>query len=403
MLDVKNIKNDFPIFKSKEKNFIYLDSASTSQKPQSVIDSVSSYYDSYSANIHRALYEIGEKATDKYESVREKVRQFMNVPDSHSIIFSSGTTESLNLIAYAWGTKNLNKDDHILITEMEHHSNLIPWQLLSSRSNSSLDYILLNNDGTLELESLEKKILSKTKIISVSHQSNVFGTINPINKIIDEAKKVGAITVIDGAQAVPHMKVDIENLGCDFYAFSGHKMLGPTGVGVLIGRKTILEKMDPFMGGGEMINTVTMEKSTWNDVPWKFEAGTPNIAQVIGLGAAIDYIEKIGIENIHQHEQALLKHGLDIFSQDENIVLYGNPEIRGAVIPFNVKNVHPHDLAKFLDTDGICIRAGHHCTQPIMNRLGINATARASFYIYNTKDDIEKLGDSIKKTADIFK
>ena len=403
MLDVKNIKNDFPIFKSKEKNFIYLDSASTSQKPQSVIDSVSSYYDSYSANIHRALYEIGEKATDKYESVREKVKQFMNVPDSHSIIFSSGTTESINLIAYAWGTKNLNNDDHILITEMEHHSNLIPWQLLSSRSNASLDYILLNNDGTLELESLEKKILSKTKIISVSHQSNVFGTINPINKIIDEAKKVGAITVIDGAQAVPHMKVDIENLGCDFYAFSGHKMLGPTGVGVLIGRKTILEKMDPFMGGGEMINTVTMEKSTWNDVPWKFEAGTPNIAQVIGLGAAIDYIEKIGIENIHQHEQALLKYGLDILSQNENIVLYGNPEIRGAVIPFNVKNVHPHDLAKFLDTDGICIRAGHHCTQPIMNRLGINATARASFYIYNTKNDIEKLGDSIKKTADIFK
>tara|TARA_B100001540_G_scaffold317526_1_gene351079 strand:- start:386 stop:1597 length:1212 start_codon:yes stop_codon:yes gene_type:complete len=403
VLDVKNIKNDFPIFKSKEKNFIYLDSASTSQKPQSVIDSVSSYYDSYSANIHRALYEIGEKATDKYESVREKVRQFMNVPDSHSIIFSSGTTESINLIAYAWGTKNLNNDDHILITEMEHHSNLIPWQLLSSRSNASLDYILLNNDGTLELESLEKKILSKTKIISVSHQSNVFGTINPINKIIDEAKKVGAITVIDGAQAVPHMKVDIENLGCDFYAFSGHKMLGPTGVGVLIGRKTILEKMDPFMGGGEMINTVTMEKSTWNDVPWKFEAGTPNIAQVIGLGAAIDYIEKIGIENIHQHEQALLKYGLEILSQNENIVLYGNPEIRGAVIPFNVKNVHPHDLAKFLDTDGICIRAGHHCTQPIMNRLGINATARASFYIYNTKNDIEKLGDSIKKTADIFK
>ena len=403
MLDVKNIKNDFPIFKSKEKNFIYLDSASTSQKPQSVIDSVSSYYDSYSANIHRALYEIGEKATDKYESVREKVRKFMNVPDSHSIIFSSGTTESINLIAYAWGTKNLNNDDHILITEMEHHSNLVPWQLLSSRSNASLDYILLNNDGTLELESLEKKILSKTKIISVSHQSNVFGTINPINKIIDEAKKVGAITVIDGAQAVPHMKVDIENLGCDFYAFSGHKMLGPTGVGVLIGRKTILEKMDPFMGGGEMINTVTMEKSTWNDVPWKFEAGTPNIAQVIGLGAAIDYIEKIDIENIHQHEQALLKYGLDILSQNKNIVLYGNPEIRGAVIPFNVKNVHPHDLAKFLDTDGICIRAGHHCTQPIMNRLGINATARASFYIYNTKNDIEKLAESIKKTADIFK
>ena len=402
MLDVNNIRNDFPAFRSKEKNFIYLDSASTSQKPQSVIDSVSSYYSSYAANIHRALYEIGEKATDKYENVRDKVKQFMNVPDSHSIIFSRSTTESINLIAYAWGTKNLSQDDHILITEMEHHSNIVPWQLLASRSNAPLDYISLKNDGMLELESFKKKISSKTKILSVSHQSNVFGTVNPINEIIDEAKKVDAITVIDGAQAVPHMKVNIEDLGCDFYAFSGHKMLGPTGVGVLIGRKNILEEMDPFMGGGEMINTVNMDKSTWNDVPWKFEAGTPNIAQVIGLGAAIDYIEKIGIENIHQYEQELLKYGLDILSQDENITLYGNPTTRGAVIPFNVKNIHPHDLAKFLDTDGICIRAGHHCAQPIMNKLKITATARASFYIYNTRNDIEKLVEGIKKTADIF-
>ena len=402
MLDVNNIRNDFPAFRSKEKNFIYLDSASTSQKPQSVIDTVSSYYSSYAANIHRALYEIGEKATDKYENVRDKVKQFMNVPDSHSIIFSRSTTESINLIAYAWGTKNLSQDDHILITEMEHHSNIVPWQLLASRSNAPLDYISLKNDGMLELESFKKKISSKTKILSVSHQSNVFGTVNPINEIIDEAKKVDAITVIDGAQAVPHMKVDIEDLGCDFYAFSGHKMLGPTGVGVLIGRKNILEEMDPFMGGGEMINTVNMDKSTWNDVPWKFEAGTPNIAQVIGLGAAIDYIEEIGIENIHQYEQELLQYGLDILSQDENITLYGNPTTRGAVIPFNVKNIHPHDLAKFLDTDGICIRAGHHCAQPIMNKLKITATARASFYIYNTRNDIEKLVEGIKKTADIF-
>ena len=402
MLDVNNIRNDFPAFRSKEKNFIYLDSASTSQKPQSVIDSVSSYYSSYAANIHRALYEIGEKATDKYENVRDKVKQFMNVPDSHSVIFSRSTTESINLIAYAWGTKNLSQDDHILITEMEHHSNIVPWQLLASRSNAALDYISLKNDGMLELESFKKKISSKTKILSISHQSNVFGTVNPINEIIDEAKKVDAITVIDGAQAVPHMKVNIEDLGCDFYAFSGHKMLGPTGVGVLIGRKNILEEMDPFMGGGEMINTVNMDKSTWNDVPWKFEAGTPNIAQVIGLGAAIDYIEKIGIENIHQYEQELLQYGLDILSQDENITLYGNPTTRGAVIPFNVKNIHPHDLAKFLDTDGICIRAGHHCAQPIMNKLKITATARASFYIYNTRNDIEKLVEGIKKTADIF-
>ena len=247
-----------------------------------------------------------------------------------------------------------------------------------------------------------KNILPKTRLISLTHQSNVFGTINPLNNIIDEAKKIGAITVIDGAQAVPHMKVDIKKLGCDFYAFSGHKMLGPTGVGVLIARKNILEEIDPFMGGGEMINSVNMDESTWNEVPWKFEAGTPNIAQVIGLGAAIDYIQKIGIENIHQHEQELLHYGLDLLDQNKDVTLYGKADNRGAVIPFNLENIHPHDLAKFLDTDGICIRAGHHCAQPIMNKLGVSATARASFYLYNTKEDIEKLVESIKKTVRIF-
>ena len=402
MLDVNQIRNDFPIFSQKDGDFIYLDSASTSQKPESVIDSVSTYYRSYAANIHRALYEIGEKATDRYESVREKVKQFINVPDSHVVIFTRSTTESINLIAYAWGTKNLAKDDQILITEMEHHSNIVPWQLLCSRSNASLKYIPIKQNGTLELETLKKNISSKTKLISLSHQSNVFGTVNPINNIINEAKKAGAITVIDGAQAVPHMKVDIKDLGCDFYAFSGHKMLGPTGVGVLVGRKNILEEMDPFMGGGEMINTVKMDESTWNEVPWKFEAGTPNIAQVIGLGASIDYIENIGIDMIHQHEQELLHYGLEILSQNENITLYGKAKNRGGVIPFNVKNIHPHDLAKFLDTDGICIRAGHHCAQPIMNKLGISATARASFYLYNTKEDVESLAESIKKTVSIF-
>ena len=402
MLDVNQIRNDFPIFSQKDGDFIYLDSASTSQKPESVIDSVSTYYRSYAANIHRALYEIGEKATDRYESVREKVKQFINVPDSHVVIFTRSTTESINLIAYAWGTKNLAKDDQILITEMEHHSNIVPWQLLCSRSNASLKYIPIKQNGTLELETLKKNISSKTKLISLSHQSNVFGTVNPINNIINEAKKAGAITVIDGAQAVPHMKVDIKDLGCDFYAFSGHKMLGPTGVGVLVGRKNILEEMDPFMGGGEMINTVKMDESTWNEVPWKFEAGTPNIAQVIGLGASIDYIENIGIDMIHQHEQELLHYGLEILSQNENITLYGKAKTRGGVIPFNVKNIHPHDLAKFLDTDGICIRAGHHCAQPVMNKLGISATARASFYVYNTKEDIESLAESIKKTVGIF-
>ena len=402
MLDIDQIRNDFPAYRKKDGNFIYLDSASTSQKPKFVIDAISSYYSSYAANIHRALYEIGEKATDKYEKVREKVKQFINVPDSHVVIFTGGTTESINLIAYSWGSNNLSNGDQILITEMEHHSNIVPWQLLCSRSNASLNYIPIKKDGTLELGKLKENILPKTKLISLTHQSNVFGTINPLNNIIDEAKKIGAITVIDGAQAVPHMKVDIKKLGCDFYAFSGHKMLGPTGVGVLIARKNILEEIDPFMGGGEMINSVNMDESTWNEVPWKFEAGTPNIAQVIGLGAAIDYIQKIGIENIHQHEQELLHYGLDLLDQNKDVTLYGKADNRGAVIPFNLENIHPHDLAKFLDTDGICIRAGHHCAQPIMNKLGVSATARASFYLYNTKEDIEKLVESIKKTVRIF-
>ena len=402
MLDIDQIRNDFPAYRKKDGNFIYLDSASTSQKPEFVIDAISSYYSSYAANIHRALYEIGEKATDKYEKVREKVKQFINVPDSHVVIFTGGTTESINLIAYSWGSSNLSNGDQILITEMEHHSNIVPWQLLCSRSNASLNYIPIKKDGTLELGKLKENILPKTKLISLTHQSNVFGTINPLNNIIDEAKKIGAITVIDGAQAVPHMKVDIKKLGCDFYAFSGHKMLGPTGVGVLIARKNILEEIDPFMGGGEMINSVNMDESTWNEVPWKFEAGTPNIAQVIGLGAAIDYVEKIGIENIHQHEQELLHYGLELLDQNKDVTLYGKADNRGAVIPFNLENIHPHDLAKFLDTDGICIRAGHHCAQPIMNKLGVSATARASFYLYNTKEDIEKLVESIKKTVRIF-
>ena len=402
MLDIDQIRNDFPAYRKKDGNFIYLDSASTSQKPEFVIDAISSYYSSYAANIHRALYEIGEKATDKYEKVREKVKQFINVPDSHVVIFTGGTTESINLIAYSWGSNNLSNGDQILITEMEHHSNIVPWQLLCSRSNASLNYIPIKKDGTLELGKLKENILPKTKLISLTHQSNVFGTINPLNNIIDEAKKIGAITVIDGAQAVPHMKVDIKKLGCDFYAFSGHKMLGPTGVGVLIARKNILEEIDPFMGGGEMINSVNMDESTWNEVPWKFEAGTPNIAQVIGLGAAIDYIQKIGIENIHQHEQELLHYGLDLLDQNKDVTLYGKADNRGAVIPFNLENIHPHDLAKFLDTDGICIRAGHHCAQPIMNKLGVSATARASFYLYNSKEDIEKLVESINKTVRIF-
>jgi len=398
MLDVEKIRNDFPIFNDLNKPFIYLDSASTSQKPLEVIDTISSYYNSYAANVHRALYSIGEKATDEYENVRLLVKKMLNVPDSHSVIFTSGTTESINLIAYSWGLKNLKKADNVLITEMEHHSNIIPWQLITKKTNSSLNYIPLSNNGTLNTESMNEQLLSSTKIISISHQSNVFGTINPIKNIIDKAKNMDIITLIDGAQAVPHLKVNLAELDSDFYVFSGHKMLGPTGVGVLIGRNELLEEMEPFLGGGEMINKVNMHKSTWNEIPWKFEAGTPKVAQVIGLGAAIKYLMNIGLENIHNHEQGLLQYALDILEQNENIILYGNPPERGAVIPFNLKNIHAHDLAKFLDLDGICIRAGHHCTQPIMNYLNVSSTARISMNIYNDENDIDILAAGIKKT-----
>ena len=398
MLDVEKIRKDFPIFNDLNKPFIYLDSASTSQKPQKVIDTISSYYNSYTANVHRALYSIGEKATDEYENVRLLVKKMLNVPDSHSVIFTSGTTESINLIAYSWGLKNLKKADSVLITEMEHHSNIIPWQLITKKTNSSLNYIPLCSNGTLNTESMNEQLLSSTKIISISHQSNVFGTINPIKNIIDKAKSMDILTLIDGAQAVPHLEVDLAELDLDFYVFSGHKMLGPTGVGVLIGRNELLEEMEPFLGGGEMINKVNMHESTWNEIPWKFEAGTPKVAQVIGLGAAIKYLMNIGLENIHNHEQGLLQYALDILEQNENIILYGNPPERGAVIPFNLKNIHAHDLAKFLDLDGICIRAGHHCAQPIMDYLNVSSTARISMNIYNDENDIDILAAGIKKT-----
>ena len=398
MLDVEKIRKDFPIFNDLNKPFVYLDSASTSQKPLEVIDAISSYYKSYTANVHRALYSIGEKATDEYENVRKLVKKILNVPDSHSVVFTSGTTESINLIAYSWGLKNLKETDSVLITEMEHHSNIIPWQLITKKTNSSLNYIPLNNNGTLNTESINDEFLSSTKIISISHQSNVFGTINPIKNIINKVKDMGVLTLIDGAQAVPHLEVDLSELDPDFYVFSGHKILGPTGVGVLIGRNELLEEMEPFMGGGEMINKVSMQDATWNEIPWKFEAGTPNIAQVIGLGAAINYLMNIGLDKVHSHEQSLLHYALNALEQNEDVTLYGNPPERGAVIPFNLKNIHPHDLAKFLDLDGICIRAGHHCAQPIMDYLKVPSTARISMNIYNDENDIDHLLKGIEKT-----
>ena len=400
MLNPDHIREEFPIFHER-KGLVFLDSASTTQKPQCVIDSVSTFYSNYNANIHRALYEIGEKATNEFESVRSKVKKFLNVPDSHEVIFTRSSTESINLVAYSWGISNLNRDNGVLVTEMEHHSNLVPWQMISEKTSSSLEYISLQKNGMLDLSSIEDDLNDKG-ILAIVHQSNVFGTINPIAKIVELAKSKGVLTLIDGAQAAPHFPVDISKIDCDFYVYSGHKMVGPTGVGVLIGRKSILDKMDPFLGGGEMINNVTMEKSTWNEIPWKFEAGTPNIAQVIGLGRAIEFIDDIGLNDIRAHENKLLDYSIEELSKIDGINLYGNPSERGAVIPFNIKGIHPHDLAKFLDTDKICIRAGHHCAQPIMKVLEISASARASLYIYNNEKDIDELVKSIKKTAKIL-
>ena len=398
MLNVKNIREDFPIFTERDDNFVYLDSSATTLKPQTVIDAVADYYSKYSANVHRSIYSIGEKATEKYEGSRSKVAKLINA-NSNSIIFTRGTTESINLVAYTWARKNLKSGDEILLTEMEHHSNLIPWQICSQETGAVLKFIPFNEDGTLDLSDPEKWFTNKTKLVAVIHQSNVFGTVNPIKDIIKLAKSVSAVTLIDAAQSVPHQKVDIQDLDCDFLAFSGHKMLGPTGVGVLYGKPEILEEMPPFMGGGEMIRTVSLNESTWNDIPWKFEAGTPNIAQAIGLGSAIDYINEIGLDKIHEHEQDILTYALEKMQKIPEVNIYGSADERGAVISFNLKNIHPHDLSQLLDNDGIAIRAGHHCAQPIMKKLGVSATGRASFYLYNSKEDVDRLCESLVKTV----
>ena len=400
--DVNKIRSDFPIF--NDKSLVYLDSAATTQKPKQVIDAVSDFYSNYNANVHRGIYELSMKATEAYHAARQKVANFINAKDWRSIIFTGGTTESINLIAYSWARKNLQKGDEILITEMEHHSNIVPWQLVAEEIGAIIKYIPINIDGTLDLSNINELITNNTKLVSVIHQSNVFGTINPIKKIINHAKHVGAITVIDAAQSIPHSHVNLQDLDCDFFAFSGHKMLGPTGIGILYGKTTLLDSMTPFMGGGDMINSVTMTESTWNDIPYKFEAGTPNIAQAIGLGAAIDYINEIGLTNIHDYVKHLLKNALEKLREIDGLTIYGHQVGESSsVISFNLEGVHPHDLAQFLDQDGIAVRAGHHCAQPIMDKLSISSTIRASFYLYNTEEEIDKLCSSLIKTAKFFK
>ena len=394
------IKSDFPIFEGSD--LVYLDNAATTQKPQSVLDSINSSYTESNANVHRALYSLGAKATEKYEGARKKISAFIGASSSKEIIFTSGATESLNLLAYSLGN-DINPGDEILISEMEHHSHIIPWQQLAKRTDSKIRYIPVTDDGELDLSQSDYLFNIKTKIVSVTHISNVLGTINPIKKISFLANKCGAVLIVDGAQGAAHKKIDVKNLGCDFYAFSGHKMLGPTGSGVLWGKYELLDKMDPFMGGGEMIDKVTMTTATWNETPYKFEAGTPNFIQAIGLGAAVDYLENIGMSEITNHEKQLTNYCLDKLHKIENIKIHGSAKSRIGVISFNIKNIHPHDLAQFLNEYNIAVRVGHHCAQPLLSKLNETATARLSTYLYNDEQDIDKLCKALNEIISYFK
>jgi len=393
------IKNDFPIFDSSD--LIYLDNAATTQKPESVINAINAFYKETNANVHRAIYSIGNEATKRFEDARKKVSSFINAPSSKEVIFTSGATESLNLLASSL-VSNLKPGDEILLSEMEHHSNIVPWQIVAKKFNLIIRYLPIDEIGELDLNNSEDFFTKKTKIVSITHVSNVLGTINPIKKLAGMAHSIGAIFIADGAQGAPHTKVDVKEFDCDFYVFSGHKMLGPTGVGILWGKTKLLEEMDPFMGGGEMIEDVSFEESTWNNIPYKFEAGTPNIAQAIGLGAAIDYLNTIGIENIQSHEKKLTRYALEQVSQIKNIMIHGTSNNKSGVISFNIKDIHPQDLTQFLDQDNIAIRVGQHCAQPLLSVLKETSTARISFYIYNTHEDIDKFCHSINKTLSYF-
>ena len=386
------LKKDFPIFQNSD--LVYLDNAATTQKPGIVIETIESLYREANANVHRAIYSLGSEATQRFETARLKVGKFINSHSEKEIIFTGGTTGSINLLARSIGN-TLRPGEEILISEMEHHSNIVPWQLAAQRTGAVLKYIPINNNGELDLSDPDKYFTENTRIVSLTHMSNVLGTINPVKKLAGLSHNVGAIFIVDGAQGAPHMKVDVQDLNCDFYTFSGHKMLGPTGVGILWGKLERLENMDPFMGGGEMIETVTMESSTWNSVPYKFEAGTPNFAQAVGLGAAVDYLDDIRMEKIAEHEQELTYYALDKLGKIEDLRIHGNPPKRGGVISFNLENIHPHDLAQFLNEDNIAIRVGHHCAQPLLKTLGETATARLSFYIYNDTSDVDKFCESL--------
>jgi len=402
-MNISDIRKEFPILDQEVNGspLVYLDSAATSQKPLAVIEAIEKYYKEYNSNVHRGVHTLGTRATDGYEGAREKVRKFINAKSTEEIIFTRGTTTALNTVAASYGRANLKPGDEIVITYMEHHSNIIPWQQVAKETGATLKYISLTEDHALSLEEVKSTITSNTKIVSIMQVSNVLGTINPVKEIAEIAHANGAVMVVDGAQSTPHMKVDVQDLDCDFFAFSGHKMGGPTGIGALYGKKELLEKMEPIEFGGEMIDFVNLYESTWKELPWKFEGGTPIIAGAIGLGAAIDFLEEVGLDNIQAHEHKLAQYALDRLSQVDGITIYG-PKERAGVVTFNIEDVHPHDVATVVYADGIAIRAGHHCAQPLMKYLNVSSTARASFYLYNTEEEVDKLVSSLIKTKEYF-
>ncbi|MBM5639143.1 cysteine desulfurase [Listeria innocua] len=406
MIDIQKIRADFPILAQEinEKPLAYLDNAATSQKPKQVIAALTHYYEFDNANVHRGVHTLAARATDAYESARGKVAKFIHAREVAEIIFTRGTTSAINLVVDSYAEANIEAGDEIVISYLEHHSNLIPWQQLAKRKGAVLKYIELEEDGTISVEQAKKTIDEKTKIVALAHVSNVLGTITPIKEIAAIAHQFGAVILVDGAQAVPHMEVDVVDLDADFYAFSGHKMMAPTGIGALYGKRELLDAMEPTEFGGEMIDFVELYDSTWKELPWKFEAGTPIIGGAIALGAAIDYLAEVGLANIHAHEQALASYAIEKMSKIEGITIYGPKDAskRCGLVTFNLEGAHPHDIATILDEDGIAIRAGHHCAQPLMKWLDVSSTARASFYIYNTKEEIDALIDGLKLTKEYF-
>lgn len=406
ILDVNLIRKDFPILARlvEGQPLTYLDSAATSQKPQCVIDALTRYYTHYNSNVHRGIHTLSEEATQGYEGARQKVADFISAPSQRSVIFTRNATEAINLVAHSWGRSHVGPGDEILLTEMEHHSNIIPWQLLAKDVGAKLRCIPITEEGLLDLTQLDALLTERTKLVAITHVSNVLGTINPVGAIIEAAHRRGARVLVDGAQSAPHMPVNVAAIDCDFFALSGHKMLGPTGIGVLYGKEELLKDMEPFLGGGEMIREVWLDRATWNELPWKFEAGTPAIADAIALGAAIDYLNALGMDNVRQHEKEITAYALEKLGALEGMTIYGpkDPNLRGGVVAFNYAELHPHDLGTALNQAGIAIRAGHHCAQPLMRRLGVVATARASFYIYNTAEEIDLLARALIKVAEFF-